>query len=68
MIKWFGTGCSIIGAFLVASGIFVTGYIFFIAGTILWGLVAYQSKDNALLLLQIVFGCADTLGLINFWG
>lgn len=67
MIKWIGTGCSIIGSFLVASGIFLIGYIFFMAGAIFWGIVAYQSKDNSLLLLQIVFGCANILGIVNFW-
>lgn len=64
-ISWIGTLSSIIGAFIVASKLFLLGYCFFIVGSLSWLLVGYYRKDKSLITLNGTFFLANILGLYN---
>ena len=64
IISWLGTMTSIIGAFLVANGIFLVGYCIFASGTILWLIVAKMQKNEAMFFLELVFLIANINGII----
>jgi uncharacterized membrane protein len=64
-ISWIGTMASIIGAFIVASKLFLIGYCFFIVGSVAWLIVGYARKDNSLIVLNGTFFLANLLGLAN---
>ena len=64
-ISWLGTMASIIGAFVVASQMFLIGYCFFIIGSLSWLLVGYYRKDKSLIVLNGTFFLANILGLYN---
>jgi NADH:ubiquinone oxidoreductase subunit 5 (subunit L)/multisubunit Na+/H+ antiporter MnhA subunit len=64
-ISWIGTLTSIIGAFIVASKLFLLGYCFFIIGSLSWLLVGFYRKDKSLITLNGTFFLANILGLYN---
>jgi hypothetical protein len=64
-ISWIGTLSSIIGAFIVASKLFLIGYCFFIIGSLSWLVVGYYRKDKSLITLNGTFFLANILGLYN---
>jgi NADH:ubiquinone oxidoreductase subunit 5 (subunit L)/multisubunit Na+/H+ antiporter MnhA subunit len=64
-ISWIGTLTSIIGAFVVASKLFLLGYCFFIIGSLSWLLVGFYRKDKSLITLNGTFFLANILGLYN---
>lgn len=64
IISWLGTINSIIGAFLVANGIFLLGYCIFASGAILWLIVAKMQKNEAMFFLELVFLIANINGII----
>jgi hypothetical protein len=64
-ISWLGTISSIIGAFVVASKLFLIGYCFFIVGSVSWLIVGIIRKDNSLIVLNGTFFLANILGLYN---
>lgn len=64
-LAWLGTGASILGAFMVASGFYFLGYIPFLVGSASWMIVARARKDNPLLLLNAVFFSANILGIVK---
>jgi hypothetical protein len=66
ILKWFGTATSIIGAFLVAGMLPHIGYIFFVLGSFSWLIVGISTKDNALMILNLVFFIANIVGIINY--
>lgn len=66
-VSWLGTTTSIIGAFLLATGYIVTGYLLFVVGSGCWLLVGYIQKDKALMSLNTAFLVADFLGLWNYY-
>lgn len=66
-VSWIGTITQIIGAFLVASGVFFTGYLFFAVGAFCWLTFAKQTNNKALMLLEMVFLSSNFLGLYNFF-
>jgi hypothetical protein len=66
LIRWLGTVSSILGAFLVAGKFFLIGYIFFTIGALAWLIIGVISRDHALGTLNLVFLCANILGLYNF--
>lgn len=68
MLSWIGTLTSIIGSFLVAFGLAVMGYGFFIVGSLSWLIVAVKTKNSALGVLNGTFFCANIIGLVNYWG
>ena len=68
MLSWIGTVTSIIGSFLVAFGVAVVGYIFFVVGSLSWLFVAVRTKNSALGVLNGTFFCANIIGLVNYWG
>ena len=65
MLGWFGTASSIIGAFLVASHVFIFGYWFFLAGSISWIAIAIHRKDKSLATLNGFFLISNILGIMN---
>lgn len=67
MLSWIGTLTSIIGSFLVAFGVAVVGYVFFVVGSLSWLIVAVKTKNSALGVLNGTFFCANIIGLINYW-
>lgn len=62
-LSWFGTVASILGAFLMAFGIVLMGYIFFTLGSISWLIVGFKRKDNSLITLNGTFFLANIIGL-----
>ena len=64
-ISWLGTIASIIGAFVVASKLFLVGYCFFIVGSVSWLIVGFARKDKSLIVLNGTFFLANILGLFN---
>jgi nicotinamide riboside transporter PnuC len=64
-ISWLGTIASIIGAFVVASKLFLVGYCFFIVGSISWLIVGFARKDKSLMVLNGTFFLANILGFYN---
>ncbi len=65
IFSWLGTINSVIGAFLVANGFFLIGYIIFASGAVLWLIVAKMLKNNAMLLLEFIFLIANINGIIT---
>lgn len=66
-LTWFGTITQIIGAYLVASAIFFTGYVFFAIGACCWLIFAKRTNNYALMFLECVFLSTNILGLYNFY-
>ena len=64
IFSWLGTINSVIGAFLVANGFFLIGYIIFASGAVLWLIVAKMLKNNAMLLLEFIFLIANINGIL----
>lgn len=66
-LKWFGTGTSILGAFILAYNLqfALIGYILFTVGSGAWFGVGAITKDKAMLMLNAAFLVADFLGLWN---
>ena len=64
-ISWLGTIASIIGAFVVASKLFLIGYCFFTIGSVSWLIVGFARKDKSLIVLNGTFFLANILGLFN---
>lgn len=66
-LKWFGTGTSILGAFILAYNLQLAliGYILFTIGSGAWFAVGAITKDKAMLMLNAAFLIADFLGLWN---
>jgi uncharacterized protein with PQ loop repeat len=62
-IAWLGTMASIIGAFLMAFGIVLSGYICFSIGSVSWLIVGITRKDNSLITLNGTFFVANIIGL-----
>ena len=65
IFSWLGTINSVIGAFLVANGFFLIGYIIFASGAVLWLIVAKMLKNNAMLLLEFIFLVANINGILT---
>ena len=65
IFSWLGTINSVIGAFLVANGFFLIGYIIFASGAVLWLIVAKMLKNSAMLLLEFIFLIANINGIIT---
>lgn len=65
MISWIGTIASIIGAFTVALGFALLGYVFFLVGSISWLGIGIAKKDKALAVLNAFFLTANLIGLYN---
>ncbi len=67
--RWTGTLLAIVAALMVASNSDISkyGYPIFMVSSFFWSYVAIQLKDQALLLLQIVFICVDAFGIYNWF-
>lgn len=66
-LKWFGTGTSILGAFILAYNLeyAIIGYVLFTIGSGAWFAVGLITKDKAMVALNTAFLVADFLGLWN---
>lgn len=65
-VSWFGTAFSIVGAFLVANQVFLTGFSVFAIGAILWLVVAKMQHNAAMFFLELVFLAANISGIYNY--
>ena len=65
MLGWFGTISSIVGAFLVASHVFIFGYWFFLFGSFSWIVLGVYKKDKALVTLNGFFLVSNIIGIVN---
>lgn len=61
---WVGVG----GAIIVASNTnhFFIGYLLFLISSIAWIIYAFRTKQNNLLIMNIIFGFINAIGLYNF--
>ncbi len=66
---WFGAITGIVGGFLVAFNFSYSkfGYIFFLISAISWIIQAYKNNDKALLLLNLVFICINSIGIYRWF-
>jgi len=60
---WVGTVPSVTGAFILAVGFPVAGYLLFIVGSGAWFYAGIVQKDKALLTLNAFFLAADFIGI-----
>lgn len=67
--RWTGTLLAIVAAIMVASNTDISkyGYPIFMVSSMFWSYVAIKMKDQALLLLQVVFICIDGFGIYNWF-
>lgn len=65
-ISWSGTAFSILGAFLVANQVFLTGFSVFAIGAVLWLIVAKLQHNAAMFFLELVFLTANINGIYNY--
>lgn len=67
-IEWFAAMFGIIGAFTVASNTAFSGwgYIPFLIGAMGYIFVAYTRRDIPLFLLNMVFACANMMGILRW--
>lgn len=63
MLSWFGTFSSIAGAFLMAFGYTLVGYICFSLGSVSWAAIGAAKKDWPLIVLNATFFVANIIGL-----
>lgn len=62
------TGTGIIAALLIALNInqFVLAYVFFLISAVLWSIFSIRDGNKQLLLMNVVFGIINMIGLIRF--
>ncbi len=66
-VELIGTISGIIGAFIVATGAGAIGYPVFITSSFCLSISAYAQKNWNLFSLQMVFVCANILGIYTYW-
>lgn len=68
MIRWVGTIAGICGGVLIALNIAISKYAFliFLVSSVSWLIQGYKNKDNALVLLNIVFIIIDLIGIYRW--
>jgi len=64
-IEWLGTVSSIIGAFIVAFGIMLVGYSFFMVGSVSWLYVGIKQHNRPLITLNATFFLANVIGFVR---
>ena len=67
-IEWAACIFGIMGAFTVASNTSLSpyGYIPFLLGAMGYVYVAYERRDVPLFMLNMVFACANLLGILRW--
>lgn len=65
MLKITGTTAGLAGAFLVAGGFFLVGYLAFLLSSFCWMLAALDQDELLLLTLNLGFFVANVYGLFN---
>jgi hypothetical protein len=67
-LKWIGTATGTSAALLMALNIPYSGWAFalFLISSLIWTGVGIASKDTPLWILNGVFVCIDTLGIIRW--
>lgn len=68
VLSTLGLLAGVIGAFIVASnaGLFLFGYILFFTSSTAWVIYALRTKQHNLLIMNIIFGMINALGIYNF--
>jgi hypothetical protein len=63
-----GLMAGVIGAFMVASntGLFLFGYLLFFSSSTAWIIYAARTKQMNLLIMNIIFGVINAMGIYNF--
>lgn len=65
IIAWVGTIASIAGSFLIAFGMMLAGYSFFLIGSLAWLFVGFANRDYPILTLNFTFFIANIIGFIR---
>lgn len=63
--QWLGTGLNILGAFVVASRVFIPGYTLFLTAALMWLFIMWKRRDWPQFTLNFFFASANLLGLYN---
>lgn len=68
VLSTLGLAAGVIGAFMVASntGLFLFGYILFFTSSTAWIIYAARTKQMNLLVMNVIFGAINALGIYNF--
>ncbi len=63
-----GLSAGVIGAVMVASntGLFLFGYLLFFTSSIAWIIYAFRTKQISLLVMNVIFGGINAMGIYNF--
>lgn len=69
ILSTIGLITGIIGALVVASniGMFVQGYSLFLFSSSLWIIYGVRTKQINLVILNLVFGIINAIGIYNFY-
>lgn len=65
IIAWIGTIASIAGSFLIAFGMMLAGYSFFLVGSLAWLTIGAKNKDYPLITLNGTFFIANIIGFFR---
>ena len=65
IIAWIGTIASIAGSFLIAFGMMLAGYSFFLIGSLAWLTIGAKNRDYALMTLNGTFFVANIIGFVR---
>lgn len=68
VLSTIGLWAGVIGAMMVASntGLFFIGYTLFFLSSITWVAYAIRTKQMNLMIMNIIFGFINAIGLYNF--
>ena len=68
VLSTIGLLAGIIGAIMVASntGLFFVGYSLFFTSSTAWMIYAYRTKQYNLIIMNVIFGFINAMGLYNF--
>jgi len=69
IIKWAGTAIGLVGIGILALAVLSimwVGFLFYLISNVVWAYVAWKAKDKALLTINIGFGLANIVAVINW--
>jgi hypothetical protein len=68
VLSTLGLAAGVIGALMVASntGLFLFGYLLFFSSSTAWIIYAARTKQMNLLIMNIIFGVINAMGIYNF--
>ena len=65
ILQWIGTISGLLGALLVAIGIFFIGYLLFIISSVSWVFAGIKLNNSPITTLNIGFFVVNVIGFIN---